>query len=77
MYLKNINRQKESSGGSNVFFKNLRGPIKRTLGSPRLHSFVEGKSSIILTTGKKRHLNKMNDSSDRKLNKKRAKTSAA
>jgi hypothetical protein len=63
--------------GSHLFPKNLKGPIKRTLGSPRLHLFVERKSSTISTVGKKRHLDKRNDSTDRKSNEKRAKTSEA
>jgi hypothetical protein len=74
MYSQNINGQKKSLGGSHVFPKHLRGPIKRTMGFPRLHLFMEEKSSTISNSGKMKLVKNKNNLTNQKSNKKRAKT---
>ncbi len=60
-------------GGSHVFPKHLKGPIKCIVGSPRLHLFMEEKNPTISNNGKRKLVKNKNNLIDQKLNKKRAK----
>ncbi len=64
-------------GGSHVFPKHLRGPIKCIVGSPRLHLFMEEKNPTISNSKKRKLVKNKNNLTDQKSNKKRAKMTEA
>jgi hypothetical protein len=64
-------------GGSHVFPKHLRGPIKCIMGFPRLDLFMEEKNPKFSNSRKRKLMKNKNNLTDQKSNKKKVKMTKA